>query len=366
MDWYSQNHRNLPWRQTKDPYMIWVSEVMLQQTQVNTVIPYYLNFINHFPDVISLADADSQQVLKLWEGLGYYSRARNLHKAAKIILETYTGQIPKDPYLFIGLPGVGQYIMAAVQSIAFNHSLAVVDGNVKRVLARFCMEKYPVNSHNAHDYYSKIAYPYLHTQEPGTYNQAIMELGALICKPKKPNCNQCPIMDECKAFANGQVEHYPFREPKKTVPTHDLVCAIIFKNTKILIVQRKLTGFLGGLWEFPSYTTKTNKNKLHEIHESQEFYQENIQNKNEEYLKNQLYTNLNIKVSINQFLCRVKHAYTHFKILMDVYRCTYMSGKIMLNEFTDYRWIEIHELHQFPLPKSNHKCIPALKAYMDI
>ncbi|MEZ4568646.1 MAG: A/G-specific adenine glycosylase, partial [Desulfobacterales bacterium] len=200
--WYAENLRHLPWRGSADPYHIWVSEVMLQQTQVATVIPYFKRFCQAFPDIRALAAADLQDVLKLWEGLGYYARARNLHKAAKIVTDQYNGRIPDDADGFMALPGVGDYIGAAVLSIAFDRPLAVVDGNVKRVLARLFEIDAPVNVSASYKIFQSCANLLLNAEDPGTFNQAVMELGALVCRPSGPDCRVCPLAGWCGAFKN--------------------------------------------------------------------------------------------------------------------------------------------------------------------
>ncbi|MCP4575420.1 MAG: A/G-specific adenine glycosylase, partial [Deltaproteobacteria bacterium] len=200
LDWYKKHHRSLPWRNTSDPYGIWVSEVMLQQTLVKTVIPYYNRFLSAFPEPEALAEADLQKVLKLWEGLGYYARARNLHRAAREIMEFHGGAVPKDRTLLKALPGIGDYIAAAVSSIAFGKPHAAVDGNVKRVLARFHKTALPINDPASGKVFRNAAEAFLEKSNPGEFNQAMMELGALVCTPKNPSCHDCPLARECRAF----------------------------------------------------------------------------------------------------------------------------------------------------------------------
>ncbi|ETR73010.1 MAG: A/G-specific adenine glycosylase [Candidatus Magnetoglobus multicellularis str. Araruama] len=212
--WFQTHQRCLPWRKTRDPYAIWVSEVMLQQTQVNTVIPYYERFLKQFPDIISLANARQDNVLKSWEGLGYYARAINLHKASRIVVDSYSGHVPSNPKDFIQLPGVGDYINAAVQSIAFGHGLAVVDGNVRRVLARLYEMPETVNETRHAKQFAQKASALLNQDCPGNFNQAIMELGALICSPRNPDCINCPLTMDCQAFKNQTISMFPKRKKK--------------------------------------------------------------------------------------------------------------------------------------------------------
>ncbi|MDY0311539.1 MAG: A/G-specific adenine glycosylase, partial [Desulfobacterales bacterium] len=250
--WYDTHRRDLPWRRTTDPYAIWVSEVMLQQTQVATVGSYYARWLERFPTVAHLAAADLQNVLKCWEGLGYYARARNFHRAAQILVRQLGGRVPDDPVAFRALPGVGDYIAAAVLSIAFGRPLAVVDGNVKRVLARFLKIDAPANAPTAHKMFAPVAAQWLDSRDPGRFNQAVMELGALICTPRQPRCEVCPIADGCRSLAEGCQADYPRRLPRRAVPEHRLLAAVVEKGGRLLIVQRPMDGLLGGLWEFPS------------------------------------------------------------------------------------------------------------------
>lgn len=247
MNWYAHHKRTLPWRKTNNPYHIWVSEIMLQQTQVKTVIPYYHRFIERFPDMPTLAKTDLEQVLKLWEGLGYYSRARNFHYACNQIMETHNGRFPGSIDGFLTLKGVGEYTAAAVFSIAFNYPKAVVDGNVKRVLSRLYTLEYPVNKPSSHKAFSTFAEQLLERKESGTFNQAMMELGALICKPSGPLCEECPVSFFCSAFNENVTDQYPKRIKNKKVPEYDIAVAVVIKKGRLLITKRKEEGLLGGL-----------------------------------------------------------------------------------------------------------------------
>ncbi len=336
MTWYRDNCRQLPWRRDTSFYRVWVSEVMLQQTVVKTVIPYYLKFMETWPDLSDLAAADLETVLKAWEGLGYYARARNLHKAAGIVVRDFHGIIPDNYKDFKNLPGVGDYIASAVLSIAGAQPHAVVDGNVKRVLARLFCEDTPVNHSGAHKAYKSIAETLLYEKDPGTYNQAVMELGALVCTPKTPDCASCPLVRECCAFEKQATALFPRRMERKKVPTVHIAAGIVKKNGKVLITRRKLDGLLGGLWEFPGGKV--------EPHESAE--QACIREIREE---------TGIQAGNLQFLTTVFHAYTHFKIEMDVFFCDYISGRVILNGPIDHKWVRVDQLSQFPFPRANLK-----------
>lgn len=346
LNWFDLNQREMPWRNTKDPYCIWVSEVMLQQTQVKTVIPYYKNFIKNYPTVQHLAQADMNGILKSWEGLGYYSRARNLHKAAAQVVSTFNGLIPRDAEQFQTLSGVGDYIKAAVQSIAFNKPISAVDGNVKRVLSRIFMMKSPVNRSSCLKEFCEKADFLLEKSNPGDYNQAMMELGATICKPKNPRCTECPVCQFCAAFHHKATADYPVREKAKKVPEYHIAVGVVKKGDKLLITQRKPDGLLGGLWEFPGGKIEDGETAesacIREIKEETD-----------------------LTVQIEDILTTVKHAYTHFKIQMKVYLCSYLSGQVHLKGPVDFKWITFDEIGTFPFPKANHKFIPLLASKLD-
>ena len=345
LEWYDQNHRDLPWRETKAPYSVWVSEVMLQQTQVKTVIPYYRRFLNRFPTVTDLADSDLQGVLKIWEGLGYYGRARNMHRAARIIVEKHQGNLPGTWKDIRDLPGIGDYIAAAVLSIAFNAPYAVVDGNVKRVLARLLRIAAPVNHASAGSVFQKHADRFLYKPDPGKYNQAMMELGALICTPAAPLCGTCPIRSSCKACQSSMVDIFPKRIKVKQTPQYNIAVGVVLKNGKLLITRRGNDGLLGGLWEFPGGKIKEGETAaaacIREIREE-----------------------TGLAVEIRRHLSTVRHAYTHFRIIMDVFLCDRASGAVALNGPVDHRWVRLDDMDDYPFPKANHKFIPRLREVM--
>ena len=341
IEWYRRHHRRLPWRETDDPYRIWVSEVMLQQTQVQTVIPYYQKFLQHFPDVKKLANSNLQRILKAWEGLGYYARARNMHGSAKVILEQHAGKFPDSWDVLRELPGIGDYIASAVLSIAFNQPYAVVDGNVKRVLARLYEISEPVNKSSSYKTFKRVADGLLDRCRPGTFNQALMELGALVCKPQKPDCNGCPVQSRCRASQAGHVDQFPKRIQKPKTPLHNIAVGVVYQNNHMLITRRKPEGLLGGLWEFPG--GKIGKNESPEKACIREIKEE-----------------VNLNVTVDGHIAQVKHAYTHFKIIMEVFSCRYVSGDVKLNGPVDFRWITLGEIDQYPFPKANHKFIHLL------
>jgi A/G-specific adenine glycosylase len=339
--WYLKNNRTLPWRKTDDPFSIWVSEMMLQQTQVNTVIPYYQRFVNQFPTIKHLAAADLQQVLKLWEGLGYYARARNFHKAAQMVMKIHDGRVPETWDAFKALPGVGDYIAAAVLSIAFGKPYPVVDGNVKRVLARLFEIGTPVNHSSSFKAFQSIAGKLLNRDDPGMFNQAVMELGALVCKPSSPACDNCPLAKMCLAHQHQNTSSYPVKLKKAPVPEHHIAVGVIFKNNNVLIIRRPERGLLGGLWEFPGGRILTDEPP-------------------ETACRREIKEKANLTVTIASTLTRIRHAYTHFKIVADIFICDYESGRVRLNGPAAYEWVSLDKLEVFPFHKSNLKFIPHL------
>lgn len=298
--WFKKNQRELPWRKTRDPYAIWVSEIMLQQTQVATVIPYYQKFLKAFPTVHALARADLSKVLKIWEGLGYYSRARNLHRASQIIVNHFNGKIPDNLKDLLDLPGIGKYTAGAILSIAFDQAVPILDGNVKRVLSRlFAISDPPNKAEKILWNYSASLIPKGHA---GSFNQALMDLGATICTPKNPLCLRCPIKNLCEGYRLGEPEHYPRRERKKKIPHVEAVAAVIQKGDKILLLQRNPKGFLGGLWEFPNWRLKGEKDMR-------------------AYLRKKADSDLRLKVECKAILGTFRQAYSHFKLTLHVFQC---------------------------------------------
>jgi A/G-specific adenine glycosylase len=315
---------------------------MLQQTQVNTVIPYYNRFLNRFPTVLSLADADQQDVLKLWEGLGYYSRARNFHQAAVQVASHHAGQVPCAWQAFRSLPGVGDYIASAVLSIAFDQPFAVVDGNVKRILSRLFAMDTPVNGSRAHAVFLEPATALLDRDVPGIFNQAVMELGALVCKPSQPFCTRCPLDTFCAVFSSHQTDLYPKRIKTHPIPLYPIAVGVVYHQGRMLITRRKPEGLLGGLWEFPGGKIRQGESPadacIREIREE-----------------------TGVSAHVQSHLCRVKHAYTHFKIEMDVFICQTLSETVRLNGPVDFRWITPEEMDRYPFPGANHKFFKMLE-----
>lgn len=334
LTWFTVNARDLPWRKTKDPYYIWVSEMMLQQTTVSTVIPYYERWIRRYPSVDKLASSDEQEVLKMWQGLGYYNRARNFHKAARIVVEKYNGHLPQDPSELMALPGIGPYATAAISSIAFKRILPVIDANVRRVMMRILLIRDKIST--AHDAKILMALnKFISLKEPGNFNEAMMEIGALICKPKEPSCNQCPLSAYCKAYQKDVQELIP--EPvNKVIEEIQAVVGIIRFNNKLLIQQRPNKGLLAGLWEFPGGKVEKTDKSLGEA------------------LKREIKEETGLEVTLGKKLGQVTHFYTRFKVLLTAFVCEPV-GKVSLKE--NMRLVTKEELKKYPMPSGSAKII---------
>lgn len=271
LEWFDKNGRkNLPWQKARTPYRVWVSEIMLQQTQVTTVIPYFERFIKKFPDVKSLANAPEDEVLELWAGLGYYARARNLHKTAKIIQQEYKGTFPNDLLLLQELPGIGRSTAGAIFSLGMNQPAAILDGNVKRVFTRLhAIDGYPNASKTLKQLW-QIAEDYLPNERAADYTQAMMDLGALLCTPTQPNCKSCPVQKYCLAHAQDKTTDYPTPKPTKSLPVRSSHFLILVNNQQeILLEKRPPAGIWGGLWSLPE--CGSNLSSPHEAKRDAEF-----------------------------------------------------------------------------------------------
>lgn len=342
VEWYWLHKRTMPWRDNPSPYHVWISEMMLQQTQVSTVIPYFENFINKFPNVLALAKASQEEVLKSWEGLGYYSRARNLHKSAQIVIDKYNGELPSDYDTLQELPGIGPYCAAAIASIAFNKAIPVVDGNVFRVFSRFWDSKLDIVEPKTKKYFFNQLSEPIKKVSPSAFNQGMMELGAVICKKQNPICTKCPLKNECQAFQKKTIHLRPINSKKILQPTVQVAVGIICNKNMVLITKRSESQLLGGLWEFPGGKKKETETLAETLHR-------------------ELYEELSIAVNIISEYPLIKHAYTHFKIELTAFQCEYKSGNIQLNSATDYKWVTLSELKHYPFPKANHKLFKFIK-----
>ena len=339
--WYRKHRRDLPWRRTRDPYRIWVSEIMLQQTQVATVIPYYKRFLAAFPTVRRLARAPEQRVLKLWEGLGYYARARSLHRAARRILEQHRGRFPRTWEDLAALPGVGPSTAGAILSIALDQPYPILDGNAKRVLCRlFGVDGDPGRAETQRRLWS-LSRALLPRTRAGEFNQALMELGATLCTPKRPQCFRCPWEACCTAHSQGLEESLPRRGKSRSLPHRCFVHGIVWKGDRLLLTQRPREGLLGGLWEFPGAGLRDGGSR-------------------EEALRSALREHWGLEVARVEFLGSVRHTYSHMRATLYVYRCTHREGPTRRDSWA---WIRPEGLGDYPLPVAHHKIVRLLRPF---
>jgi A/G-specific adenine glycosylase len=330
LQWFRKQGRDLPWRRTRNPYRIWISEIMLQQTQVDTVIPYYQRFLKAFPTVEVLAKADLSRVLKIWEGLGYYSRARHLHQAAKRIVGQFNGKIPHRLNDLLSLPGIGRYTAGAILSIAHNKEAPILDGNVKRVLSRVYAVSTPLRDLNTENFLWTLSESLIPKGHAGSFNEALMDLGATVCTPKKPSCPLCPLRNLCRAKAIGNPERYPTRIKRRKIPHVNGVSAVIVRNGKVLLHQRPPKGFSGGLWEFPNWRVQGEKSRSRRL----------LKGIKEER---------NLSVAVKDRIGIFEQTYSHFKLTLHVYHCQALEGE------GSGRWVRIRDLHRFPMSRIHRR-----------
>jgi A/G-specific adenine glycosylase len=348
IEWFEQQAANLPWRQTDNPYFIWLSEIMLQQTQVTTVIPYYERFTKRFPTIKDLADAPQDDLMKMWEGLGYYSRARNLQAAAKQVMEEYGGELPHTAAELRNLKGIGRYTAGAIASIAFEEPAPVVDGNVIRVFSRIFNIDDDVRQQATKNKIWDLAeslMPDVPAGRAGDYNQALMELGREICKPRNPRCDLCPINQHCKAFKFGVQEERPVKSKKAPTPHYDVTCGVIRNEQgELLITKRPADKLLGGLWEFPGG----------KVENGETF---------EESLARELHEELGIQVNVGDFFMQVKHGYTHFKITLYAYECRLRPESALpkCHDCDEFQWVPVDNLTEFAFGKADRKIVEELQ-----
>lgn len=340
LHWYGGRRRELPWRENRDPYRIWVSEAMLQQTRVETVVPYFLRFVEQFPTVEALAAAPEEQVLKAWEGLGYYSRARRLQASAREVQARYGGLIPRDPAAFGALPGVGRYTVGAVLSIAYDLPLPAVDGNVVRVLSRLLLMRESPETPAARTAFEATAQDLIPLGQAGDFNQAMMELGALVCLPRAPRCGECPVAGLCRARASGEQEELPLKAPRRAVPTARLAVLVPWRAGSVLVRQRPDTGLLAGLWEFPNWLAEPGETP-------------------QDALRRGL-TDMGLSEELDMVepLLRVQHAFSHLRWDLRAYLRRLAPGEEVDPAFG--RWVDGEGLAGLPLPVPMGKVRAAL------
>jgi A/G-specific adenine glycosylase len=363
--WFRVHARDLPWRHDRSPYRVWLSEMMLQQTQVDTVIPYFQRFLDRFPTLDALATAPIGDVLKMWEGLGYYARARNLHRAAQVIVNDLQGKWPHTVEGLMLLPGIGRYTAGAIASLAFAVRAPVLDGNVIRVLCRlFAIERDPKDPQVREELWqsAEALLPHPSTPSPdlkstnqvrasaaprvregaGEFNEALMELGALICTPRNPHCVACPLTHLCEARQLGLQDQLPLKTKRKPLPHYDVTAAVVWRNGRILIAQRLFGGRLGGLWEFPGGKVEPGEALKH-------------------CLRREIREELGVRIKVGKPITTIDHAYTHFKITLHAFECELLSGKPQAVQVQAFKWVRLSELDRFAFAKTDLRIIEALR-----
>ncbi|WP_051184536.1 A/G-specific adenine glycosylase [Desulfatiglans anilini] len=339
--WYRANGRDLPWRHTKDPYRIWLSEIMLQQTQVHTVIPYYQQFIERFPDCRALAKAPLDAVLKAWENLGYYSRARALHEAANRVCRMYDGSLPEDRAALMALPGIGPYTAGAILSIAFGQPVPAIDGNVRRILCRLACIRQPPGQREALQAIESAAAALVPTEDPGAFNQALMDLGAAVCIPRRPECASCPVEEHCLARREGLEAELPAAARVRRTPVRKMALGVVSNaEGALLMLKRPGKGLLGGLWRFPGGEVAPGES-------------------DREALRRGMKADLGLAVPEAEFIGEVSHAYTHFRLKVRLFRWMWDPSQGMPGDGIEWRWAAGAGLAELPVSKLERKILAA-------
>ncbi len=342
--WYREKRRTLPWRETRDPYAIWISEVMLQQTQVDTVIPYYQRFLKAFPNVFALARAPLPGVLKAWENLGYYSRARHLHAAAQMIVDQFGGRIPDTVDELRRLPGVGPYTAGAVASIAYNRAVPAVDGNVKRVLCRLFAVDTPLDDKATLARLNDIAKAMIPAKGPGDFNSALMDLGATVCRPRAPRCCDCPVANDCLAGKAGRADDLPVKSRRGKTP-HRFAAAVVLRDgqDRLLLTQRLPDGLLASFWKLPGGIPSP-------------------QPPSKADLASKIKKELGLNIRVGEKIASVDHAYTHFRLTLAAYSAALISGKPQALDCQAFRFVAPGDLPKLPLSKIDRMILAAATA----
>jgi A/G-specific adenine glycosylase len=343
LKWFACHRRDLPWRRDRDPYRIWVSEVMLQQTQVVTVIPYFERFLQRFPTLGDLAAADEQEVLRLWEGLGYYRRAHDLLRSARRLVEEHGGSFPRDPDSLAGLPGLGEYTRNAVLSQAFDLRLPILEANTQRVLSRLFGREEDPRQGPARRWLWQAAEALLPARRAGEFNQALMELGSLVCTLTAPRCGECPIAPRCSAFAQGKQEEIPARTPRPAVTLVRESAVVVRRAGKVLLVQRPAAGRWASLWEFP--------------------HRELTEGESHEQAAERLTAELaGVEARLGSKALTIEHGVTRFRITLVCFESEYESGEFRPGFYVQGAWVEPAKLADYPVSSPQRQLARALAA----
>jgi A/G-specific adenine glycosylase len=332
--WSRRQNRALPWRAARDPYRIWVSEIILQQTRVETAVPYFRRFLKRFPRVKDLARADNQSVLKVWEGLGYYSRARNLRRAAAKIVADLGGRFPEDAAGWEALPGVGRYTAAAIASLACGEASVALDANARRILARYFAYRRGIRDARAARDLAEYFLRARGASAPGAFFQALMDLGQLVCVPRRPLCGKCPVSQHCESQKQGIQDRLPVRRKAARIPHIDVAAAVILRSGRVLLARRPDAKILGGMWEFPG--GKRERGETLPV-----------------CLRRELREELDVSVRVRDKIIAVKHAFSHFRITLHVFSCDRLRGKPRPIGAAELRWVRVRDLRQYPMGKAD-------------
>ena len=343
LSWFQENKRALPWRVRYSPYEIWISEIMLQQTQVKTALPYYLRWMDRFENIRSVAEASLDALLKYWEGLGYYSRVRNLHKTAKILVDKFDGTFPKDYSQVLDLPGIGPYTAGAIMSLAFNENYPMIDGNIQRVFARLFNISTPIKETANQRFMWEKAAQLLPAGETRNFNQGLMELGALLCTPKNPLCPKCPLQEFCESFRLDVVNRRPVPSERKKIKSIEVAAGVLVENGRIFIQRRPENGLMGRLWEFPGGKLEAGESP-------------------QTALKREFLEELGLHVSCPDKITTIRHAYTNFRVTLHAFLCKLSkpSQNPLLHAASEARWVTRDQLDEFAFPAANRKLIKIL------
>ena len=343
LSWFERNARELPWRQGRSAYSVWISEIMLQQTRSEQARPYFERFMERFPTINELARGTIDEVLLQWQGLGYYARARNLHGAAQLVVREHGGTFPSTMDEARRLPGVGPYTASAVLSIAYGVPHAAVDGNVVRVISRmFAIDLDPRSSAGGRTI-SDLAERLLDRDRPGDFNEAMMELGATVCLPAEPDCDQCPVSGFCRAFATRTTDRFPVTRPRERVPHFDVAVSVVIRAPdEVLIQRRPHEAMLGGLWEFPGGKRRDGEDLR-------------------DTCRREMYEELGIEVEPLNLVCTVRHAYSHFKITLHAFESRIRSGSPRSANGQPLAWVQLDHLDEFAFPVASLKIIEAIR-----
>ncbi len=336
--WFRRREREVPGRGESDPYRVWVAEVMAQQTRIGTVRPYYAAFLERFPDIDSLAAAPVDDVLKAWEGLGYYGRARNLHSAAREVVARYGGRLPPEPAVLRSLPGIGPYTAGALSSIAFGLPEPAVDGNVRRVLSRICDIERPTAAAldgAARELIAKAR------GDASSVNQALMDLGESVCVPRVPRCDECPVSGSCLALARGTVELRPPRTRVACLPHRDIAAAVVWRGGRVLVSRRPEKGLLGGLWEFPGGKVEEGETPA-------------------DAARREVLEEVGLHIEICSETAPIQHAYSHFRMTLHVFHARCTGGDVTPDEHGSPRWVRPEQLPEFAFPAANRDLVRCL------